>query len=183
MSVRRSFQILLGLVMSAAVAAQTPTILPDEDLNLMVLEHREKDKILLAKVPAKAGTTASPLKGKPLDKIRVLPGNALAGGARPGDIVVEFQRGNGIETGTVCAITIRYFADARGFWVPHFRMNEEMLVTRGPDGRWRPLNIGSGAPSFPVLTGTSLPNADGFFPTLEFGLTNGMLHIDSWTIR
>ena len=182
---RHLFRILLALAaLTPAVApAQTSTILSEELPVLMVLEHREKDKILLANVPAKAGTSASPLKGRVLEKIRVLPGNALELPGRPGDITVEFQRGSGVEASTVCAITIRYFRDTRGLWVPHFQLNEEVFVRRDSNGRWRPIDLARGVPSPVVLTSNSLPNADGFYPMLEFGLTNVMVQIDAWTIR
>lgn len=171
-----AFLILTNTVAGSAHAAFFDPI-------LMVLEHTDNGKPVKTKVVAKAGQTISPLRGKALEKIRILPGNPLAISQRPDDIAVELHHGSGIEAGILCSINIRYFRDARGLWVPHFQLIEEALVTRGPDGRWRPLSMARGAPSLIVMTGTSLPNPDGFYPMLEFGLTSGMLQVDSWTIR
>jgi hypothetical protein len=173
-------------VAAVAVAAPASKTLPlpaKVDLVLMVLEHTEQGKTVQTKVVAKIGETKSPLQGKALEKVRILPGNPLVIDQQPSDAIIELYRGGGIEGGMLCSIGVRYFRDPRGLWVPHFQLIEDALVTRAPDGRWRPLNIARGAPSLIVMSGTSLPNPDGFYPTLEFGLTNGMLQIDSWTIR
>jgi hypothetical protein len=34
-----------------------------------------------------------------------------------------------------------------------------------------------------VLTSSTLPNAEGYYPALEFGLTTGLTNIDAWLVR
>jgi hypothetical protein len=150
---------------------------------LMILEHAENKQPVQTKVEAKAGQTESPLRGKALEKLRINPGDAFSGGPQPGDITVELSRGTGGETSPICAVTVRYFKDKNGVWVPHYQLVEEAMVARGPDGRFRPLTIARGMPLLLVMTGTALPNPEGFFPWIEFGLTHGTMQIDSWTIK
>ena len=173
--IRNFFSLLVLLLITATVHADDPV--------LMLLEHTEKGQPVQTKVPAKAGEAVSPLSGKALEKIRVLPGNPLSLEQRPADVTVELRRGSGIGASAVCAITVRYFRNARGLWVPHFKLIEEVLVTRDPSGRWRPISLARGMPSLMVMIGTSLPNTEGFYAMLELGLTNGTLQIDSWTMR
>jgi hypothetical protein len=170
---------LLALTLGALV----PTHVAAADPALMLLEYSENDKIVQAKVLAKAGESVSPSRGKALQKIRVLAGNPLAIDRQPNDIIVEFRRGSGTEIETLCQITVRYFRDNRGLWIPHFQLVEQIAAFRGPDGRWRPFNSAPGSPSLIMMIGTSLPNAEGFYPALELGLTNGSLQIDSWTVH
>jgi hypothetical protein len=175
MRVISSLFVLLSTLWLAAARADDPV--------LMVLEHVENHARVQTNVDAKAGQTIAPLHDKALEKIRVLPGNPLAVAQAPANVTVELNRGSGAGAAPVCVITVRYFRDARGLWVPHYQLVEDVLVARGPDGRWKPLSVVRGMPSLIVMTGSALPNPDGFFPYLEFGLTNGMLQIDSWTIR
>src|SRR5688500_18924789 len=177
MNMRIVIKLLLALLIFSGARALAA------DLTLLTIEHMDRGKPTRTEVLAKLGDTTSPLRGKGLEKIRVLPGNALVANQQPNDAIVDLYRGGGIEGGLLCSINVRYFRDARGLWVPHFQLIEEAMVMRGPDGRWRPLNIARGAPSLIVMTGTSLPNPEGFYPTLEFGLTIGLLQIDAWTVR
>jgi len=146
---------------------------------LMVLAHTENGRLVRVGVPAARGAFLSPSRGKEFDRWAVQPGNALVGGKQPDDVLVELYRGAESQRILVCAIGIRYFRDARGAWVPHYQLNQEPLVARDADGRWQPL---PGVPLI-MLTGSTLPNAEGFYPALEFGLTAGLLEIDSWVVR
>lgn len=150
---------------------------------LMILEHVENKQPVETKIETTEGPTTSPLRGKAIEKIKVRAGDGLSGGPQPNDVTVEFSRGADTEAATVLAIAIRYFRDKRGVWIPHYQLIEDIFVVRGPDGQWKPLSTARGMPSLIVMTGTSLPNPEGFFPALEFGLTNGTFQIDSWTIK
>ena len=134
-------------------------------------------------VAATPGAFLSPARGKEFDKWILLPGNALVVSVQPKDRLVELYRGADIERVLLCSVGIRYFRDLRGAWVPHYQLNEEVLVTRDKNGRWQPLTAVRGAPSLIVLTSATLPNAEGFYPSIEFGLTIGRLQIDSWVVR
>jgi hypothetical protein len=166
---------ICGLATSAAATAEV--------LTLMVLEHAERGQRVQTKVEAKPGAALAPLRGKTLERVSIFPGNPLVTEQRPRDQVVELYRGVDVERSLLCAVAIRYFRDARGLWVPHFELIEEALVIRGANGRWQPLNIARGAAALIVLTSSTLPNAEGFYPALEFGMTSGTFQIDSWVVR
>ncbi len=180
---RRHFLILTAAVLLVGSAATTRYTEAAGLPVLMVLEHIENGQRVRTPVEAKRGAALSPARGKAYAKLNVLPGNPVAIEQQPSDVVVELYRGAGTERIILCAISIRYFRDARGYWIPHFQIVEDMLITRGRDGRWKPLDIAQGMPSLIVLTSTTLPNAEGFYPALEFGLTIGLVQIDSWDVR
>ncbi len=148
---------------------------------LMVLEHLEQGHHLRMDVEAKAGEAVSPTRGKGFDKWALLPGNPLVVDAQPTDITVELFRGTPTQGVRWCTVTIRYYRDARGVWVPHYRLDQEAFVARGKDGRWLP--FAAAGTSLIVLTSSTLPNADGFYPSLEFIPSSDLLQIDSWVVR
>jgi hypothetical protein len=146
--------------------------------------HLERGERVQTEVVAKAGETPAPMRGKSLERIGVLPGHPLAIEQHPSDVTVELYRGVDAERTLLCAISVRYFRDARGYWIPHFLIVEDALVVRAADGRWQPLNLArGGAAALVMITSSTLPNAEGFYPALEFGLTGGPLQIDSWVMK
>lgn len=149
---------------------------------LLVLTYVENGQRLGLPVEVAPGTFVSPQAGKPKDKWTILPGQALSSEVKPVDRVVELYRGVGNTRTLLSAVQVRYFRNTAGLWVPHFLLVEQPLMTRDGD-RWQPLTTHAGAPGLMVLTGSALPNAEGFYPVLEFGLSNGSLPIDTWVVR
>jgi hypothetical protein len=80
-------------------------------------------------------------------------------------------------------VRVRYFQNSEVKWVPQFQLNEEPLVVRGKDGRWKPLTTIHGVPNLIVQTGTALPNAEGYSTALELGFTTGATPIDAWQVQ
>ncbi len=168
---------LLGLMASALVASPVyaaPVI--------MVLQSLVNGTPIKAEVEAVPDLVTSPLAGKALPKWSVVPGEAVASQRRPPDRVVHLLRKAGLEYQHICSIKLRYYPDKQGVWVPHFQLDEQPSVVRR-NGRWQPLTTVRGLPSLVVLTSSTLPNAEGFYPSLEFGLTIGLMSIDSWIVR
>jgi hypothetical protein len=95
---------------------------------------------------------------------------------------VRFYRGTNKDRILVVAVAVRYDKKAAGAWVATFRLIEEPLVVPTPQGP-RPFSGPAGADGPIVLIGNTLPNADGYFPTLEFGLSSGILQIDAWLVQ
>jgi len=48
---------------------------------------------------------------------------------------------------------------------------------------WRPVTALPGATELIMLTSSTVPNAEGYFPFLEFGAGSGRLAIDFWIVR
>ncbi len=155
-------------------AASTPV--------LMLLEHTEAGKQIQTKIEVKGGLVASPDKGKPQAKWIIRAGDALKAGSRPGDRSVNFYQSAGTQSTLLFIIKVRYYQNGAGRWVPQFLLNEEPLVMRKNRG-WQPLTTVQGVPSLIVRTGTALPNAEGYFPSLEFGMTTGATSIDAWLVQ
>ena len=61
-------------------------------------------------------------------------------------------------------------------------MVDEPLVTRRGE-KWLPLTALRGNAVLVVITNATLPNAEGFYPALEFGLSIGATPIDYWQVR
>lgn len=162
------------LVAGAATAADTPALLG--------LQYTADGKALTLGVSSKPGQHASPTPGAAPTKWRVLPGTAIASVQRPADRVVELYRNSKPEPLLVCRIEVRYFRNKQGAWVPHMQLNEIPLVMRDRNG-WKPFTSIAGLPGLMVLTSSTLPNAEGYYPWLEFGVSNGSTAVDFWLVR
>ena len=165
---------LLMSFTSVLHAASTPV--------LMLLEHTQAGKQIQTKIEVKDGLVASPDKGKPRAQWIIRAGDALKAGSRPGDRTVNFYQSAGTQSTLLFIVKVRYYQNSEGRWVPQFVLNEEPLVIR-KNGRWQPLTTVQGAPSLIVQTGTALPNAEGYFSSLEFGITTGATSIDAWVVQ
>jgi hypothetical protein len=165
---------LMMSFISVLHAASTPV--------LMLLEHTEAGKPVQTKIELKAGLVASPEKGKPQTKWIIRAGDTLKSEVQPGDRNVNFYQSTDTQSTLLFIVKVRYYQNATGRWVPQFLLNEEPLVIR-KNGRWQPLTTVQGVPSLIVQTGTALPNAEGYFPSLEFGMSTGATSIDAWLVQ
>jgi len=165
---------LLMSFISVLHAASTPV--------LMLLEHTQAEKQVQAKIELKAGLVASPDKGKPQAKWIIRAGDALKSEVQPGDRSVNFYQSTGTQSTLLFIVKVRYYQNRAGQWLPQFLLNEEPLVMR-KNGRWQPLTSVQGVASLIVQTGTALANAEGYFPSLEFGMTTGATSIDAWLVQ
>lgn len=148
----------------------------------MVLESLFDGRRVAAEVVADPAPSASPTRGKPVLKWTIRAGDTLKAAARPTARAVELYSGTATQPVLVCRVIVNYFRNRDELWVPHFRLEEEPLVTR-QGNRWVPLSTVRGIPTLIVLTSSTLPNPEGFYPSLEFGLTTGLLSIDLWVVR
>lgn len=160
--------------MPALHAASTPVIL--------LLEHTEAGKTIQAKIEAKDGLVTSPDKGKPQAKWIIRAGDAIKSETRPGNRAVGFYQVAGNQNTLLFIVKARYYQNNEGRWVPRFQLNDEPLVIR-KNGQWQPLTTAQGVPNLIARTGTALPNAEGYFSSLEFGFTTGAASIDAWTVQ
>ena len=150
---------------------------------LMLLEYRAANgERVQTEIVAKGGETASPLEQKTQFQWAIRSGDALKTARRPEDRLVDFYRGSGTPRILLCTIKLRYFRNREDGWSPRYLLDEQPLLKR-VGGRWKPVLEVQGVPNLVVRTGGSLPNAEGFFPSLEFGLTSSRMTIDSWVVR
>ena len=128
------------------------------------------------------GLTPSPARGHKREKWTLRPGEALTSDARPADRLVELYQASGTQAPLLCAVRVRSSQNKGGAWQPHYVMLDEPLVMRKGD-RWLPGTALRGNAALVVLTSATLPNAEGFYPTLEFSLSIGTTPIDYWQVR
>lgn len=166
--------ILLMVVTATRPVAAAPVI--------MLLEHIEAGQRFTTEIKALPDLMESPHAGKGQLKFAILPGEALKAKLRPNDRMVHLFRQVGLERVPLCTVSVRYFRDRDTTWLPHFQLNQEPLFIR-KNKRWVPLNTVKGIATMIVLTSSTLPNAEGYYPSLEFGVTTGLTFIDSWVVR
>lgn len=166
--------LLFGTASAWAFASKPPV--------LMVLSYYENGAHHPIKVDLAPGETVSPAAGKPQEKWWLLAGQPIRVEQRPPDLTVELYKGKGEQHVLLCAIAVRYYPGGDGVWVPRYLLIEQALLIP-QNGRLVPVTQLEGAAGLIALTGTALPNAEGFYPTLEFGLAQGLMQIDSWIIK
>jgi hypothetical protein len=172
------------LALTIALLGFAPVLQAAKPPVLMLLEHVADDgKAVQTQIELKGGVVQSKDKGRPRDKWIIRPGDALASTVRPGDRAVNFYKTTVGGNTLLFIVRARYFRRDDGKWVPQFQLNEEPLVMRGPDGRWKPLATIQGVPSLIVQSGGALPNAEGYVASLELGFTTGGMPIDAWAVN
>lgn len=150
---------------------------------LLTLESADPGKPRVrATVKAEGGLTESPTRAQPREKWSLKPGEALRSEARPADRLVELYQASGTQATLLCAVQVRYFRNKDGDWQPHYVMLDEPLVTRRGE-KWLPATALRGNAALVVITNATLPNAEGFYPAIEFGLSIGTTPIDYWQVR
>ncbi len=149
---------------------------------VMVLQYTLAGNTIQTQIEAQGGLVASPDRGKPVAQWIISAGDAIQSDSRPDDRVVSFYKGVGNEGILLFMIKVRYYQNSNGLWVPQFQLDEEPLVAR-INGRWQPLASVHGVPNLIVQTGNTLPNADGYFISLQFGFTTGPTTIDAWIVQ
>ncbi|MHB8534867.1 MAG: hypothetical protein ACYDBW_05410 [Sulfuricaulis sp.] len=177
----------VGLAMAAMVLA---VFLTGFSLNpfhrdppaLLYLAHTEAGKLIETRIEITSGQNISPDKSKPQEMWLIRSGDTIVSTTPPANRAVSFYKSANGGVMLIFIVKVRYFPDEKGGWVPKFQLNEEPLVTR-INGRWQPLTTGQGMPGLVVQTGSILPNAEGYFTSLEFSFSTGPSSIDAWLVQ
>lgn len=182
---------LCFLVLSGIGLLGMPAVSPadeDEDMEpdpkLMVLEYislRARER-LKTDIPLTPGVRLSPYRGIPQDRIGIQPGTPLSSENRPGNRIVALFRGAGKERVLIGIIKVRYYPTRDGRWEPRYQLHHEPVIVRD-GGRWRPVGSMAGDAGGITLTNNTLPNAEGYFASLEFSVGIGTTYVDSWQVR
>lgn len=162
-----SFLLLAGV----ASAAQT---------TLLVLQREAAGAKALPIVDQPA-TVESPQAGALSIGWGIGAGEVVRSSARPADRQVDFYQGkSGPQRELLCTLLVRYFAVSEG-WAPRYRVHEELFFIRQGE-RWLPLKSVDGEPSVVIQMSNTVPNVEGYYPSLRFGLTTGPIAIDAWRV-
>ncbi len=178
---RRLAAPLLALAYCLIIATPAAMGLGQEPPSLMIIEYRNLRDRLSVEVPLSPGLVPSPHQGKSQRRIAILPGDALRASTRPPDRSVNLYRGVNEQRILLCVIQVRYYRTDSERWLPRFQLYQEPTLVRDGDG-WKPAATALSAPGLIVRTSSTLPNAQGYFRSLEFGLTNGPIFVDAWQV-
>lgn len=173
----------LALALTVFLLGFAPGLQAAKPPALMLLEHVADGKLVQTRIEMKSGVVEAKQKGIQRDRWRIRAGDALSSPVRPGERAVNFYKSMGGGNTLLFIVKARYYQRGDGKWSPRFQLNEEPLVMRGPDGKWKPLTVIQGVPSLIVQTGSALPNAEGYMASLEFGFTTGGMSIDAWAVQ
>lgn len=174
MIARASTPLLLSLFLLFAVTANAA------DTVLFVLQH-EAAGAKAVPIVDKPTTFESPQAGAPSIGWGIGAGEVVRGRQQPADRQVDFYQGKpGPQRELVCTLLVRYFPVSEG-WAPRYRLHEELFFMRQGE-RWVPLKTVDGEPSTVIQMSNTVPNVDGYYPSLRFGLTTGPIALDAWRV-
>lgn len=170
------------LLLAGALLCLAPVAQAKEPV-VLVLSYIQNDKTVSQDIRGDVGRF-------PLEKTKTAqfqwllrPGDSVKSAVRPDDKFIELAHAADGNSLTLCVVEVRYFPDGQR-WKPAFRIDETPLVARDPaTGQWRPVGYVDGNPALIQLIGPSLPNAEGYYAELRFGLTTGPVAIHSYTVR
>jgi hypothetical protein len=166
------FLLLMFLLFTAAASPA--------DTTLFVLQ-REAAGAKALSIADESAVFESPQAGALAIGWNVRGGEILRGRERAADRQVDFYQGKpGPQRELLCTLLVRYFP-APGGWAPRYRLREELFFMRQGE-RWVPLKTVNGEPSVIIQLSDTLPNVEGYYASLRFGLTTGPTAIDAWRV-
>lgn len=177
-SLQALFAALLIVSLARAAAAQDA---------LLFLEYMERGKRVSVQIVDASAPVRAPIKDWSEISRHVRQGTPKSGATMPPPRRVDFYQGEGGQRQFVFALEVRYFpakdnkGDRHDKWLPHYRLHQELLFVRDGD-QWRPLETMDGVPLVVDYSSPALPNIEGYYPQLDFGLTVGKLRIDAWQV-
>ncbi len=132
-------------------------------------------------IPIASGNFESPQKGVRADKIIILPGSTVSARYQPADRQIQLFRGLTDERKLLGTLHVRYYLEPNNTWIPHFKLHQKIALV--PKGKgWQAITLSGVAEPF-LLSGSALPNAEGFYPQLEIGFGGKGFYLDSWFIK
>jgi hypothetical protein len=176
MQTRLSLKIALSLLVTAFAAGAHAA---PPDLALLAFPGATKKEII--HIPAKTGKYTPKTAGKAQRSWLLLSGAPLQAATRPDERVIRLFRVIENTPTLLCTIVVKYFPD-NGKWQPLYRMEERMMLARTGD-HLVPVPSGMGDPDLNLMVGSSLPNVEGYFDRIEFGLPSAPIAIDSWEVQ
>lgn len=151
---------------------------------LLFLEYAQGDKRIAWAITDKPEPLRPPTKNPSALSWHLRQGTPVTAASMPAPRRVDFYQGEGAQRQLIFALEVRYFpgkdnkSGQRGKWLPHYRLHQELLFVRDEGGQWRPLETLDEVPLAVDYRSPTLPNAQGYYAELDFGLTVGQLRID-----
>ncbi len=148
---------------------------------LAQLKYQEGTKIKSAPIREQSGIIPSPAAGKPQTAWVLSAGDTRSGDVPPAERVMRFYHAVNNQPVLLCSVLVKYYP-RDGKWEPAYRMQDRIVLMR--DGaNFKPIPAGTGDIELTLMIGTSLPNVDGYYSTLQFGLPSKAVGIDTWEVN
>jgi hypothetical protein len=162
------------------LAGITPTAHAEKPA-LTLLQYNSGAKIKSTPIPDVPGKFKSPVAGKPQASWVLARGDLRSSATSPPERAIRFYRYVNAQPELVCTVQVKYFPH-NGQWEPAYRMEDRVVLMR--DGaNVKPIPSGTGDMELVLMLGSSLPNVDGYYSKLEFGLPSKSVTIDAWDIN
>ena len=171
MHIRLPLKIALSLLLAGCFASAHAA---PPDLAQLTFAGATKKQII--HIPAKAGKYTPKNKVSAQASWFLVAGEALKAGTQPAEQVIRLYRTAGSTRALLCTIAVKYFP-ANGKWLPRYRMEENLMLARTGE-RLVPMPTGMGEPDLNLMVGTLLPNVEGYYDRIEFGLPLTSVAID-----
>ena len=148
---------------------------------LAQLQYQDGAKIKSAPIRAQTGTVTSPVAGKPQTAWRLSAGDARSGSAPPAERVIRFYHAVNNQPVLLCTVLVKYYP-RDGKWKPAYHLEDRIVLMRAGEN-FRPIPAGTGDIELTLMIGGSLPNVDGYYSSLQFGLPSKAVGIDTWEVN
>jgi hypothetical protein len=148
---------------------------------LAVLQYQDAAKTKFAPIRAQSGAVTSPAAGKPQTTWQLNSGELRSGATPPADRIIRFYSAINNQPVLLCSVLVKYYP-RDGKWAPGYRMEDRIVLMR--DGaNLKPIPAGTGDVELVLMIGTTLPNVDGYYSALQFGIPFKPVGIDAWVVN
>ncbi len=148
---------------------------------LAQLHYLDGAKTKSVPIREQAGSVPSPAAGKPQTVWLLSAGDTRSGDAPPAERIIRFYHTVNNQPVLLCSVLVKYYPQD-GKWKPAYHMQDRIVLMR--DGtNFKPIPAGTGDIELTLTIGTSLPNVDGYYSTLQFGLPSKVVGIDTWEVN
>ena len=171
MPIRLRLKIALSLLLAGCFASAHAA---PPDLAQLTFAGATKKQVI--HIPAKTGKYTPKNKGPAQASWFLIPGEALKAETQPREQVIRLYHTTASTRALLCTIVVKYFP-ANGKWLPRYRMEENLMLARSGD-HLVPAPTGMGEPDLNLMVGTLLPNVEGYYDRIEFGLPLTRVAID-----
>lgn len=165
---------LISITVSIPAVASEPPI-------LAVLEFGRGTSEEQTPIRATRSAQASPFQNRPVAVWRLREGDTLRQAAAPAERVIRFYTISGQDTQVVATFLVQYQRSNTG-WRPGYAILSQPLVAW--DGKqFKPIGTEDKARGLIQTIKTGVPDRNGLYQTLEFGLTSAPTQIDAWEVE
>jgi len=174
MSERSKLVVLAILGMLAPVSMAAPRA-------LAVLEYKSGLLGDRSVIYERVGGAPSPFRGKPKKVWTLREGDTVRQNTPPPERLIRFYETINNNSISICTIIVKYSRSGKG-WRPSYQLLTHPLIAV-ENGKIKPVGTDEGVRGMVQLLRGNEPNHDGFFHTIQFGVAEGAITIDSWEVQ